>query len=182
MTISEIWKSYNRDLHLFIISKVKDLTIADDLLQETFIKIHTKLNTLQDEAKIKPWIFTIARNTVMDYFRTHKHIIPLGEIENFDNEQEDILLDHSIEDCLRNIMIQLPKKYREPLFLHDIKGMKQADISKQLQLPLSTIKSQIQRGRKQITQGFIDCCGFELNKKGQLIGEVKEKEDCKICN
>ena len=74
------------------------------------------------------------------------------------------------------------KKYRDPLFLSDIKGLKQQEVVTQLKQRLSTTKSQIQCVRKLITQGFMDCCGFVLNKNGNLVGEIQEKKDCKICN
>ena len=71
---------------------------------------------------------------------------------------------------------------RDPIVLSAIKGEKQAAIAKQLNLPLPTVKSQIQRGRKLIAQGFMDCCGFTQNEQGVLVGEVKDKKDCKVCN
>ena len=181
MTITEVWKNYHNDVQKFIISKVKDLSLADDLLQESFIKIHTKLYTLKDETKLKSWIFGIARNTVMDYFRANKQNFSYEE-ELPDEEVDTIPLDHTVEDCLKEIILHLEKKYREPLYLHDIKGLKQTDVAQQLGLPLPTVKSQVQRGRKQIIEGFVSCCGFEINTKGQLIGEVKPKEECKICS
>jgi len=67
------------------------------------------------------------------------------------------------------------------LFLSDIKGMKQSDVAKLLNQNLPTTKSQIQRARKLITKGFMDCCGFILNDKGHLVGEIQEKENCKVC-
>lgn len=175
MNITEIWNIYHKDVRHFILSKVKDNDLAEDLLQETFIKIHTKLYTLNDINKLKSWIFGITRNTVMDYFRSKK-IDCSSEEELADEFSDPTPLDHTVEDCLKEIMKHLDKKYREPLFLYDIKGMKQTEITIQLGLPLSTIKSQIQRGRKQIIEGFINCCGFELNSKGQLIGEIKNKK------
>jgi len=66
--------------------------------------------------------------------------------------------------------------------LYDIKGMKQSEVAKLLHQNLPTTKSQIQRARKLIAQGFMDCCGFVMNKQGILVGEVKEKENCKVCN
>ena len=90
--------------------------------------------------------------------------------------------DHSEHDCLHGIIKNLPKKYRDPLFLSDIKGLKQQEIANQLHLPLPTIKSQIQRARKQIAQGFMDCCGFKMNDDGHLIGEIQDKADCKVCH
>ncbi|PHR71645.1 MAG: RNA polymerase subunit sigma-70 [Lutibacter sp.] len=179
MTTNQVWKKYSKDLKRFIISKVKDNFIADDILQDTFIKIHTKLHTLKDITKLKPWIFTIARNSILDHFKSTNKTV---EIANFESEIEIEATIHTEKDCLRGILKNLPKKYRDPLFLSDIKGMKQAEVAKQLQLSLPTVKSQIQRARKLIAQGFMDCCGFVINKKGNLVGEIKEKDDCKVCS
>ena len=59
--------------------------------------------------------------------------------------------------------------------------MNNEQFADQLKQNLPTTKSQIQRARKLIAKGFMDCCGFVLNKKGNLVGEIKEKEDCKVC-
>ena len=179
MDTKNLWILYADDIKHFILSKVKDGVAADDLLQETFIKVHTKLHLLKDESKVKSWMFTIARFTVMDYFRMNQLTYELSEE---DTVFEDQNLEHTKEDCLIGIIKSLPKKYRDPLFLSDIKGMKQAEVSSQLKLPLPTVKSQIQRGRKLIAQGFMDCCDFKMNDAGYLIGEVKEREDCKMCH
>lgn len=179
MTTQEVWDSYAEDLKRFILSKVKDQTITDDVLQDTFIKIHTKLHTLKDITKLKPWLFSVARNTLMDYFKKSNLTFEMAHIEiQVDAE----IREHHETDCLREILKNLPKKYRDPLFLSDIKGLKQQDVAMQLQLPLSTVKSQIQRARKQIAQGYIDCCDFKMNQQGYLVGEVKDKEDCKVCH
>lgn len=179
MTTNQVWQKYSEDLKRFIISKVKDTSIADDILQDSFIKIHTKLHTLKDITKLKPWIFTITRNSILDYWKTTNQTF---EIANFESEVEITENVHTEKDCLRGILQNLPKKYRDPLFLSDIKGMKQQDVAKQLKQTLPTTKSQIQRARKLIAQGFMDCCGFIMNNQGNLVGEIQEKEDCKICN
>ena len=179
MNTQEVWIKYHTDIQRFIISKVKDITIADDILQDTFIKIHTKLHTLKDITKLKSWCFTIARNSILDYWKSKNYTF---EIANFETETEISETIHTEKDCLRGILKNLPKKYRDPLFLSDIKGLKQQDVANKLKQSLSTTKSQIQRARKLIAQGFMDCCGFAMNKKGKLVGEIKEKEDCKVCN
>ena len=151
MMTQQIWHLYRSDLKQFIISKVKETTIADDILQDTFIKIHTKLHTLKDITKLKSWIFTIARNSILDHWKsTNKKV----EIANFESEVEIETNIHTEKDCLQGILQNLPKKYRDPLFLSDIKGMKQAEVASQLKQTLSTTKSQIQRARKLI--GFFD--------------------------
>ena len=179
MDTQDIWKLHADDIKYFIFSKVKDEVVAEDLVQETFIKVHTKLNTLKDKDKLKSWLFSIARYTVMDYFRSKKIVYETTDEDFIFEEQK---LEHTEADCLHGIIKSLPKKYRDPLFLSDVKGLKQQQIADQLHLPLSTIKSQIQRGRKLIAQGFVDCCDFVINDEGFLVGEIKDKADCKMCH
>ncbi len=179
MTTQSIWITYNQDVKQFILSKTKNEQIANDLLQETFIKIHTKLDTLKDYDKLKSWVFSIARNTIMDYFKRSANT---REVFDTDIMQEDSHETHDEKDCLQGIIKSLPKKYRDPLFLADIKGLKQAEVAKQLKLQLPTTKSRIQRARKLIALGYIECCDYKVNQKGHLVGEVKDKEDCKVCN
>ncbi len=178
MGTQEIWTSYHKDIKNFIFSKVKDEQVTYDLLQETFIKVHTKLDTLQQKDKLKSWVFAIARYTVLDYFRDRNVLV-----EHYDNEvmEEQDSSDHDEKDCLHGILKTLPKKYRDPLFLSDIKGLKQSEIATQLKLKLPTLKSRIQRARKMIAQGYVKCCDFTINEKGHLVGEIKNKEDCKVC-
>lgn len=178
MTTKEVWTTYAEDLRRFILSKVKDAVITEDILQDTFIKVHTKLHTIKDINKLKPWLFSVARYTLIDYFKTSKSTVKVSDLEIEDYTE---IAEHTEQDCLRGILKNLPKKYRDPLFLSDIKGLKQQKIAEQLKLPLPTVKSQIQRARKLIAQGFIDCCGFEMNDKGHLVGEIQDKADCKVC-
>lgn len=179
MNTKEIWQAYHLDVKRFIYSKIKNEHIADDVLQETFIKIHTKLDSLKDPNKLKSWVFSIARNTMYDHLKQNDISVDIDELQV---EADEIMSEHTEKDCLHGIIKRLPKKYRDPLFLSDIKGVKQADIATQLKLALPTAKSRIQRARKLISKGYIDCCNFKMNQKGHLVGEVKSKEDCKVCS
>ncbi|OCK44163.1 RNA polymerase subunit sigma-70 [Tenacibaculum soleae] len=174
MTTNQVWTQYADDVKYFILSKVKDVAIADDILQDTFIKIHTKLHV----TKLKSWIFTIARNTMMDYFKTTNKTF---ELAGFETETKIEEQEHTEKDCLQGILQNLPKIYRDPLFLSDIKGLKQQEVADILKQSLSTTKSQIQRARRLMAKGFMDCCGFVLNEEGKLVGEVQDKGDCKVC-
>ena len=179
MTTSTIWEKYAEEVKRFIISKVQDPHVADDLLQEVFMKVHTKKTSIKDEKKVKSWLFAVSRNTVFDHFRKTGKEVPLEKEEKIISSDDSYV--HSEKDCLHGIIQNLPEKYKKPLFLADIKGEKQANIAEKLALPVSTVKSQIQRGRKLIVQGYMDCCDYKLNEKGLLVGEVKDKAQCKVC-
>ena len=178
MNTQNIWLDYSSELRSFIQSKVKNIAITEDILQDTFIKIHTKLDTLKDPKKLKPWLFSVARNTVFTYFKSNNYAVEANLLEEDIDTEEPM---HTEKDCLAGIIKNLPKKYRDPIFLSDIKGLKQQEVAKELGQTLSTTKSQIQRGRKLIAKGYMDCCGYVLNAEGKLIGETKDREDCKVC-
>ncbi len=178
MTTQDVWKEYTSALRRFIFSYVKNEHTTNDLLQDTFLKIHTKLYSLQQEDRLKSWVFAIAKNTLLDHFKKTKQTF---EIADFETSSFVSLEKHTEKDCLHGILKSLPKKYRDPLFLADIKGMKQAAIADQLGMPLATVKSQIQRARIKVKEGFIACCGFSENEQGKLAGEIQDKDDCKVC-
>ena len=72
MTTNEVWKLYSDDIKRYIENKVRDEAITEDILQDTFIKIHTKLHTLKDLNKIKSWCFIIARNLLWIFSEPQK--------------------------------------------------------------------------------------------------------------
>ncbi len=67
-----IWREYYTRLHSFIQSRVGNSSIADDILQEVFVRIHSRINTLKESSKIQSWIYQIARNAIIDHYRLHK--------------------------------------------------------------------------------------------------------------
>ncbi len=65
----DIYDQYYERVRKFIFALVKDEWVADDLIQETFIKVQKNLNHVREESKLSSWIFRIAYNLCQDYFR-----------------------------------------------------------------------------------------------------------------
>ena len=87
VNIEELWLQLGNKLRAFILSKVHDETIADDILQEVFLKMHLNIDTLNDDTKIQSWIYQITRNLIIDHFRSVKkdrQILP----HLFENEED----------------------------------------------------------------------------------------------
>ena len=69
MSTTQIWNQFSDRIYAFILSRVNDEEVAKDLLQEVFMKIHTKLDGLNNESSLSSWLFTVTRNTIYDYYR-----------------------------------------------------------------------------------------------------------------
>jgi len=180
METAIIWDEFSELLRRFIYNRVKNSEITNDLLQEVFIKIHLNIHKIKKQESIKSWIYTITNNTINDYFKKQSKRNNLNsEAIEFNNK---IATEHSAKDCLLPLINNLPSTYKKALLLSEINGLKQADVAKILNISLSGAKSRIQRGRNLLKEGFIACCDYKLNKAGYLVGEHKEKKDCKVCN
>ena len=177
------WELHQKEVFAFILSKVKNEDIAKDILQEVYLKAFTKINQLRDYSRLKSWLFSITHNQIIYEWNSRKQIIATANYlhkEEVENEKQAD--NHTIYDCLQGVIRKLPNKYRIPLFSYYTIGKKQWQISKELQIPLPSIKSQIQRGRSIIKERLKECCGFSEDKHGFLIGEVKPLLECKVCS
>ena len=77
--IESIWNEYHNKLYRFIQGRVSDASIADDILQEVIIRVHSRINTLKDSNKIQNWLYRIARNAIIDHYRAQKQMQELPE-------------------------------------------------------------------------------------------------------
>ena len=180
METTKIYTEYSDSLKSFIISKVKNEEVTNDILQEVFIKIHLKKDTVKNQDSIKSWIFSVANNTILDYFnKNSKKQDNISELPSIEEETDH---EHSAIDCLKPLIKNLPKTYVEAMLLSEIEGLKQAEVAKKLNISLSGAKSRIQRGRELLKEGFINCCDYTLNESGHLVGENKSKKNCKVCS
>lgn len=177
METKKIWNQYSDELRGYLIKKTGDKNLAEDILQEAFIKVHLKISELRSSHLLRVWLYRICDNTLTDHYRKQVHPEP---VESTVAEEEPD--SHSAENCLLPLIEQLPEKYQKALLLSEIKGLKQNRVAEILGITISGAKSRIQRGRKLLQEGFIDCCDYTLNEKGVLVGECKPEKECKVCS
>lgn len=131
----------------------KDLHLAQDILQETFIKAFIQLDSLQDEDKMGRWLSTIATRTAIDYLRKENKnrreeydeaLTKSTEIELIITV-EDIVEDNLIVEEIANKIMELKKEYREILILKYIHELKQKEIAELTDLNVGTVKSRLHR-------------------------------------
>ncbi|NJM26450.1 MAG: hypothetical protein HC859_14195 [Bacteroidia bacterium] len=69
------WNSFQSGLRRFVYSKVKDRAVTEDIVQDVFLKIHSKINSVRDHTKIKSWLYSLTYNAIIDHFRNQKRQI-----------------------------------------------------------------------------------------------------------
>ena len=184
ITFNEIWLKFSHPVKDFIRNKTHNSDVADDILQEIFIKIHQNLHLLRDKERVAGWVFQIARNTVLNYFRMQKKNLENQEFHQRETEEESYFkennLNEMVEIWLGEFKKDLDPKYQEALQLVDIEGITQIELAHRLGISVSGAKSRVQRGREQLKQKLIDCCPVKTDQYGNIL-EIKSKGRNCVC-
>lgn len=115
----QIYKDYHDKVLHFIYGKTSNYTLAEDLTSDVFLKVYSKLDTFDDtKASISTWIYRIAQNTLIDYFRTRKVYSEVPEDISEESEIDDELLANETLDALADALTELPERDRDLIILH----------------------------------------------------------------
>ncbi len=179
-----IWSQLSADLRRFIRRRVPDDHIAEDLLQDTFIRIHRSLPTLRNEERLAAWVHQIARNAVRDYYRRTAPNEPLPEVEDAASSEEPLdAMRSQVQRWMPELIAQLPGMYREVITLAEIDGLTHQEVANRLGLSLSGAKSRVQRGRL-LLRGVLDqCCAFQFDHAGRVMDcdPLPNRTVCRDC-
>jgi len=176
----KIWHEYHMKLAAFIRTKVAEDAV-DDLLQEVFMKIHVRLDSLKDDMKLESWLYQITRNAITDYYRSKRISEELPEwVEQPEPEEEEVIR-RELALCLEPMVNELPRKYRKAIQLSEMENRTQKEVAEQESISLSGAKSLVQRGRALLRAMLHDCCLFEVNNQNQVVSYEKKEHDCKYC-
>lgn len=174
--IYTIWETYQIDLKSYVRKRVSNENDVNDIMQSVLIKITNYCETKNNVEYMKPWLYKVTQNTIIDFYKKSKRITTNADFEHL-HLQNDQDYDENIFIWLHNFIDKLPTKYSEPLILSDIKGKSQKKIAEQLGLTLTATKSRIQRARRKLREKF-DECGTVDPSKNQLFSYTITKACC----
>jgi RNA polymerase sigma-70 factor, ECF subfamily len=177
MEREKVWREYHKELETFIRSKVKDREVCNDILQEVYIRLHHYLDDLKAHSKIRSWLFTVARNLVMDHFRKQRSsaLSPIKEVAD-----EESVTANPFEKCLIPHLNKLPFKYKEAFTKVELEDYSQTDLARELKISYSGAKSRVQRAKQLLKSYFKECCNITSDKYGNLISNA-EDHNCSTC-
>ncbi|MCK0136128.1 MULTISPECIES: sigma-70 family RNA polymerase sigma factor [Arenibacter] len=168
-----IWKKHHSEIYFFILKKVKDEEATREIIQNAFLKIHQKIDTLKDSEKVRAWVFTIVRNEIANYYNLAIKTLqsPLNEISSTYDSYQDFC-------CFDRFVTNLPKPYKEVVHLVYLQGKTQGQAAEMMGISLANVKARIRRAKSLLIHNFNACCKFEINNEGKLVGD----SNCSICN
>ena len=175
-----IWSHLSSDLRRFIRRRVPDDHTADDLLQETFVRVHNNVGAIQETERLAAWVYRIARNVVNDHHRkASDSAVALADVDQAEEDDQNPRLCNAA--CwLDELIDTMPEGYRQAVQLAELDGLSQQEIAERLGLTLSGAKSRVQRGRGMLKQALDACCHFEFDRRGNLM-DYEPKPDRKVC-
>jgi RNA polymerase sigma-70 factor (ECF subfamily) len=145
---------------------VGNQTVADDLLQETLIRIARGLPDFAGRATVKTWAFSIATRVAADYFRKPDHRIHIVDVDEATDlaDTERMIDDRVVVDemnaCVRQVIDSLPEDYRAAMVLHDLEGLNAQQVAEVCGCSLATAKIRIHRARNRLKGALQQQCEF----------------------
>jgi RNA polymerase sigma-70 factor, ECF subfamily len=168
VNLESVYAEFDAGLRQFLWRRLSDPAAVDDVLQDTYLRIHRRADTLRDPGRLQGWVYQIARNAVIDHYRRQRDSVELPDSfpERLEDQNE---AERDLARSLRDMLACLPDKYRQALYLTEFEGVSQADLAGRLGLSLSGAKSRVQRARDKLRAALLDCCHVELDRRGQVI-------------
>jgi RNA polymerase sigma-70 factor (ECF subfamily) len=172
-------------IRAFVARRVSRPQDAEDVTQETLLRLYRNAETLDDERALEAWMYRIARNAITDHYRRSalrppplapEDVAVLAPAATDDEARPDA----SLAACLSPLLARVPDDYRAALELIDMRGMTQEQAAARLGLSTSGMKSRVQRGRRMLRTEVARCCRIELDARGALAG-TSVRDDTGAC-
>jgi RNA polymerase sigma-70 factor (ECF subfamily) len=148
--LSMIYERYKNGLFLFLVRILSNARDAEDVLQDTFVKVLNERSRLKNPAALKSWVFTIARNEAFAQINLRKHL------RNLDDNDENVFVsdlaptDYEKSEriaVLENMLDKLLPQYKEVLVLREYESMTYEEIAEVTGTTVSSVKSRLFKAR-----------------------------------
>ena len=151
----QLYQNTDRTIYSFILSILKNPQDAEEVMQETYLKVWTNASSYQSQGKPLAWMFTIARNLCYMRFRDQKHQADVGLDELNGEETGEVCL--PLEQMTDAIVLKaalsiLKEDERQIVLLHASAGLKHREVAAGLGMPLATVLSKYNRAMKKLQQ------------------------------
>jgi len=159
--INYLYDNYSKVIYGVILKGVNKEEIAEDILQDVFVKIWKNIESYDpSKGRLYTWILNIARNSVIDYLRSKQNMKDTQN-QNIENSVNNINKSESAEQNTDNIGLKklvesLPQNHKEVIDMVYFKGFTQDETSKELNIPLGTVKTRVRSAISMLRSKFLE--------------------------
>ncbi len=163
--LMKAWSENERFLKHWLQNKTGNLSLAEDLLQEVFLKALKNKERFCSLTHARSWLVTMTRNTAIDHYRTQSHETELlSDPEQPEAPDQPIIFE--LKQCMNRVMSELNEKDREAIQFCDIDSGSQKAYAEKVGLTLVAAKSRLQRARKKLRSEMVVKCHIEFDETG----------------
>lgn len=176
-TSEDVFGRYRSRIYGHIRSLVRRPSDAEDLTQETFLRAHRQLDTLEDPAALRVWLYRIATHVCYDFLRASRRRPDLQAAPDPEAEQAaadgprlDQLVDRAdMSACIQQFLEDLPDSYRAAILMHDLHDLSDAEMARLLGCTRGAVKARLHRARTQLKARLQAGCEFTLDERGVFV-------------
>ena len=160
IAFEELYRLSEKTVYAYLLSILKNHDMAQDVMQDTYLKIRSAAHLYKPQGKPLAWIFTVARNLALMKIRTNKRYVNT----EFSYMENDINFSYLTDDddkfVLQMALKILNEQERKVILLHAVSGLKHREIASNLSIPLSTVLSQYHRGLRKLRKHLSERGGY----------------------
>jgi RNA polymerase sigma-70 factor (ECF subfamily) len=186
LCFADVFCEYQRPIYNYLLRMVQNRAEAEDLTQETFIRVHRSLSTFRGEASLSTWIYRIATNVSHDHFRRRatQQARATLLLEGTESEEEwiadeaapspeQLAAQSEMSTCVQRFIQRLSPDYRAVPILSDLQGLKNHEIAEVLNVSLSTVKIRLHRARARLREVLDAGCSFAHDERNVFVCEPR---------
>ena len=150
----------------FVRQRINDPAVAEDLLQDAFVRAVAQQHTVRDEESVVPWFYRVLRHTIVDYYRSRGAQSRRDEafLQDLTQREEDKVpslevLIPTVCHCLHGLLPALRSNYRELLRRIDLEGEDPAQVARELNITLNNLTVRLHRARQALRGSLEQACG-----------------------
>jgi RNA polymerase sigma-70 factor (ECF subfamily) len=188
-TTEVLWDAFHQRLRSFVARRIENPADVDDIVQDIFVRIHERIDSVEHDERVPAWIYQIARNSIVDYYRAPRRRrerfgadAEINGVHAEDGDFDDASAVEELAQCLTPLLDRLTPAYRAALELTEFDGLTQREAAAAQQISVSGLKSRVQRGRRQLHDLLRACCEIELDQRGGVISYMTRESTCACCS
>lgn len=171
--VIKAWHAHEGELRGYLVHRLGNNHLAEDMLQEVFIKAMRQGASFCSLDNSRAWLFQVARNALIDHQRLHRETTELpDDIPEPDEQTEPII---ALGECVRRVLTELSIEDRDIIEQCDMNGMKQQAYADTHNLTLPAVKSRLLRARQKMRNTLSTNCQVHFDADGRVDGHVPRK-------